>query len=189
MPDIFSENDIDISIPDEEQTPQPTEQELKKFHRHEIKKLLMGNLMRREDGKSELRNELWVTPWGVGDGAVETLLFGVSQRRYRFETTLRNNTQAVYQSEKAMRDIGNVLYMHSAPELKACYVRSLGFRPVILSFEEEEGELILRAYSGRAPLTFLSIMHAVSKFEKALPQQIYRKGKKKEPENKKSTKK
>ena len=96
----------------------------------------------------------------------------------RFGTSLRNKTQAVFQSEKAMRDIGNVLYMHSAPELKACYIRRVGFRPVILTFAVEDEELILRAYSGRAPLTFISIMHAVSMFEKALPSQIYRKGKK-----------
>ncbi|MBR5165878.1 MAG: hypothetical protein IKW87_10050 [Ruminococcus sp.] len=189
MPEYFSENDINNDIPDNGEQPQPTEQELKKLHRHEIKKLLMGNLMRREDGKAELRNELWVTPWGVGDGAVETLIFGVSQRRYVFDTSLRNKTQAVYQSEKTMRDIGNVLYMHSAPELRACYVRRFGFRPVILAFDIEEDELVLRAYSGRAPLTFLSIMHAVSLFEKALPSQIYRKGRKPaQGSNKKSKK-
>lgn len=162
----------------ETEQPELTEEQLKKYRRHEIKKLLMGNLKRRDDGKSELRNELWVTPWGVGDGALETLVFGVSKRKYRFGTSLRNKTQAVFQSEKAMRDIGNVLYMHSAPELKACYIRRVGFRPVILTFAVEDEELILRAYSGRAPLTFISIMHAVSMFEKALPSQIYRKGKK-----------
>ncbi|MBP5362808.1 MAG: hypothetical protein J6Y71_07315 [Ruminococcus sp.] len=166
-----------------EQEPKPTEKELKKLHHHEIKKLLMGNLMRRDDGKVELRNELWVTPWGVGDGAVETLLFGVSQKRYVFDTSLRNNSQAVFQSEKTMRDIGNVLYMRTAPDLKACYIRRFGFRLVVLTFDIEDDELVLRAYSGRAPLTFLSIMHAVSLFEKALPSQIYRKGKKKTQES------
>ena len=179
MPVNYSEKDIDIDFSDGAQEQQLTEKQQRKYHHHEIKKLLMGNLARREDGKSELRNELWVTPWGVGDGALETLMFGVSRRKYKFETTLRNNTQALYQSEKAMHNIGSVLYMHSAPELKACFIRSIGFRPVILAFDEEDGELVLRAYSGRAPLTFLSIMHAVSKFEKSLPSQIYRQGKKK----------
>ncbi|MBO7395083.1 MAG: hypothetical protein J6U16_03060 [Ruminococcus sp.] len=178
MPVNYSEKDIDIDFSDGAQEQQLTEKQQRKYHHHEIKKLLMGNLARREDGKSELRNELWVTPWGVGDGALETLMFGVSRRKYKFETTLRNNTQALYQSEKAMHNIGSVLYMHSAPELKACFIRSIGFRPVILAFDEEDGELVLRAYSGRAPLTFLSIMHAVSKFEKSLPSQIYRQGKK-----------
>lgn len=179
MPENYSENNMNTDISDGSQEQELTAEQQRKHHRHEIKKLLMGNLARREDGKCELRNELWVTPWGVGDGALETLLFGVSRRKYKFETSLRNHTQALYQSEKAMHDIGSVLYMHSAPELNACYIRSIGFRPVILAFDEEDGELVLRAYSGRAPLTFLSIMHAVSRFEKALPSQIYRQGKKK----------
>lgn len=149
----------------------------------EIREVLLGNLVQGEDKRLAVREELFSTPWGIEDGAAETLLFGIMCRTFHYETTLRNHAQAIFRVGKAMQDIGRGLDLITAPDMAACMVKSLLFRPVVLVFEEmnsEEGkpELLLHAYCGRAVTSPITITRAVSRFEKSLPPEVFRRGSK-----------
>ncbi len=120
-------------------------------------------------------------PYGFREGALGVLLLGVRDKGIRFETTYRNNTQALYQTAKSMQNIGHIVELEAAPEAIACFVSSLVFRPVILLMEEtgegKEKKLALHAYCGRSLFSGFAIRRAVKRLEKELPKQIKRKGK------------
>ena len=147
----------------------------------EIREVLLGNLVQGEDLRLSVREDRFVTPWGIEDGATETLLFGIMCRTYYYETTLKNNAQALFRVGKAMQDVGRGLNLVTAPNMAACMVKSLLFRPVVLVFEEMEDEdgkpaLMLHAYCSRTLTSLIPIARAVSRLEKYLPEQVYRKG-------------
>ncbi len=78
-----------------------------KFRKHEVRKALMGNLFRDEDsGYLVVGGDFRIVLWGAADGADNAFLYGVSRRKYEYETELKNNTQAVYQVNEAMAGIG-----------------------------------------------------------------------------------
>ena len=146
----------------------------------EIKKLLIGNMIRQSDGSMTVGNGAFSMPYGFRDGAMRVIFFGVSRRKYRFETTFRNNTQALYQTAKAMQHIGRLVDMETAPDAAVCYITSPVFRPVVLMLEKtgEEKQLVLRSFCGRSPLAFIAAKRAVSRLEKVLPKQVKRKRRK-----------
>ena len=130
-------------------------------------------------GKFSAGSARLVTPFGVGDGARETIMFGVKEKKYLYTTALKNNRQAIFQASKAMSDIGRALILETAPDAAVCYVKSYVFRPVVLIFEEREDDkgdlrLVLSAYCGRSPIAIIPIARAVSRFNKQLTDDISR---------------
>ncbi len=152
------------------------EKKARKERRHEVRKILLNNLVLRDDKRLAAGGNARVTLWGAGEGTAETVLMGMTHKHYPFETTYSNNRQAVHQVSEAMKDIGRGLYLETAPDAAACLVKNFFFRPVVLIFEEEDNtkELVLDAYSGRALNARLSIRHALSALEKVLPKQVRR---------------
>ena len=152
------------------------EKKARKERRHEVRKILLNNLVLRDDKRLAAGGDARVTLWGAGEGTAETVLMGMTHKRYAYETSFSNNRQAVHQVSESMKDIGRGLYLETAPEAAACLVKNFFFRPVVLIFEEEEDtkELTLNAYTGRALNARLSIRHAVSALEKVLPKQVRR---------------
>ena len=78
-----------------------------------------------------------------------------------------------------MGDIGRGLVLETIPDSAVCYVKSVVFRPVVLVFEEKDdlgdsGRFTLSAYSSRSPIAFVALFRAVSKLDKALPEEIER---------------
>ena len=148
----------------------------KKERKKEIRNILLGNFVVYEDGSYGAGSHSFVTPFGFGDGAQETIFFGISQRQFRYETTFRNRTKALYQVLKSMRDVGRRLILQTAPEAAVCYIKSYIFRPVVLAFEAEEDQKQFRltAYCSRSLFSFLSVIHAVHKLDKKLPEGIRR---------------
>ena len=165
------------------------EKKARKERRHEVRKILLNNLVLRDDKRLAAGGNARVTLWGAGEGTAETVLMGVTHKAYPFETTYSNNRQAVHQVSEAMKDIGRGLYLETAADAAACLVKNFFFRPVVLIFEEAREEeasgetgsakkaeagLVLNAYCGRALNARLSIRHALSALEKALPKQVKR---------------
>ena len=156
---------------------QKAEKRERKERLREIKKILLGKYAQLDDGRLCASGSGWVTSQGLNDGASTTIIFGVKEKRFLYRSKLKNSTQAVFKATAAMRDIGRALYLETAPEGCACYVRSILFRPVVLRFcprGDSGQELALYAYCGRSPLAFLSVRRVVSRFDKALPDEIKR---------------
>lgn len=150
-----------------------------KARRDEVKRILLGNLVPNDDGVFTAGSGFWVTPFGVGDGAHETIAYGVKETCVLYRTTLKNNKQAIYKASNAMADIGRRVRLDTAPNAAVCYIKSYIFRPVVLVFEEGEnleGEtrLVLHAYTGRSLFAFVSVSRAVKLFDAALPDEIKR---------------
>ncbi len=170
----------------ENEKPQLTERQLKRLARRknkdrkrELKHILLGSYFTLEDGRMASGGGKWMSPLGLGEGAGSTIFLGVKAKRYRYNTRLKSNRQALFAVSKAMSNIGRAIALDCAPDALACYVKSLVYRPVILVFEEVTLEdnstyLELNAYSGRSPLAFISIRRTVSKFDKELPDTISR---------------
>lgn len=137
-----------------------------KERRQEIKKVLLNNLVLTEDNRLAVGADRRITLWGVGDGAGETFFFGVMKKSFRMKSEYGNNRQAIYQTGEVMKDMGRSLSMACAPEGAAVLVRHVFFRPIVMILEEDETELVLNVYCGRAILSLPSIMHGVSKLEK-----------------------
>lgn len=146
-----------------------------KERKHEIKKVLLNNLILTDDKKLAVGPDIRVTLWGVGDGAGETFAFGVKKKVYAMEADYANHTQAIYNTSETMKDMGRILKLETVDSEACVLIRHFFFRPVVLVLEEEqaedieegsEPELILSAYSGRALLTSFSINHAVKELEK-----------------------
>ena len=149
----------------------------------DIKSILMGNLVKTENGRYTAGQSRFITPYGIADNAQLVLFFGVTERRYFYKTSLRNNTQALFQAEKAMSKIGRLVELESAPDSAVCYLKSIIFRPVVLVFEEcrekdDTKQLCLRAFCGRSLFAFLPLMRAAARVEKVMPKQIARQKKK-----------
>lgn len=145
----------------------------------EIRHILMGSYFTQEDGRLASGGGRWMSPLGMGDGAGTTMIFGVKNKRYRYNSGKKNNRQAVYAARQAMMDIGRQVALDTAEDAACCYIKGRVFRPVVLVFEEISlaggtAHLELRAYCGRSPLAFLALRSAVSKFDKVMPDNIRR---------------
>ncbi len=145
-------------------------------HVRELRSILLGNLVQYEDGVFGAGNV--ISRFGLGDGASQTLLFGITERCLPYGTTLRDHSKAVRHVGKLMQEIGMPLVLETVPDTAAVYIKSIFFRPVILMLEDKavaEGkkELILHAYCGRSLLAGASIRRAVSRLDARLPKQIY----------------
>ena len=175
-----AETSAEVTEEDQSITPEEAkdaEKLARKAHLREVKKILLGKYAPMEDGRICASGNGWITPQGINDGARATIFFGVKQKRFVYKTKLKTSKQALFKAAAAMREIGRAWYRETAPEACASYVRSVLFRPVVLRFNPCEGKenvLELYAYCGRSPLAFLSIRRVVSRFDKALPDEIVR---------------
>lgn len=148
--------------------------EQEKARYNDVHKVLMNNLVLTEDRRLAPGPDHRLTLWGVGDGAKETMVFGVKTTRIRMEHDYSNHRQAIYQGGEAMRNIGRRLALESAPDGEAVLIRHVFFRPVVLILEEEDGQTVINAYCGRAIWAWPSVLHALYVFEKACDNRIHR---------------
>lgn len=151
----------------------------KKDRKREIKHILLGSYRATEDGRLISGGESLIPRNGFSEGAASILILGIADKRYQYISDNKNPTQAKSSALKAMKNIGRELVISYAPDAKACYIRGLFFRSVVLVFDEvtdADGTkgLELHAYCGRSLTTFFSIRRAVSKFDKNLPSTVHR---------------
>ena len=114
---------------------------------------------------------------------IENAQNGVMHKEYVYEAPVKQFTRARFETEKMLVKMGRSLYLETAPKTAACLYKFLLFRAVILLLEEQKTDgaqaMVLRAYCGRSLLSVFSLMHAVSAFEKRLPEKVTRKDRKK----------
>ncbi|MBR1663337.1 MAG: hypothetical protein IJ696_03310 [Ruminococcus sp.] len=152
-----------------------------RLRRKEIKKILLGKLVPTGDGRLTAGGVTWVTPWGFSDGSISVIAFGIGRKRIRYKSVLKNNKQVLFQAGKAVKNIGNSLYIQTSPDAVACYIRGGVFRPTVLLLEEQknkdkgQNEFVLSVYSGRALFAFLARNRALKSFEKCMEGKLVRK--------------
>ena len=151
-------------------------------HLREIKDVLYGNVVVGSDKRLVVSRGVLGNPWGLTDGAPEAFLFGVMHRRYVYDSPKRERIRIHYETGKMLGRIGRSLYLETAPDHPACLVKHFFFRPVVLELAERQAEggseTVLYAYSGRSFFSLLSILRTVSVFEKHMPKQMARQGRK-----------
>lgn len=150
-----------------------------KAHIREIREVLLGNIVMGADKRMIVSRAVFGNPWGLNDGAPETIVFGVAQRTYVYHAPFREYARSRYAVEKMLGKIGKAVHLETAPEHAVCLIGSVFFRPVVLEFTERrdengEQEMALYAYSGRTLFSLLSIRRAVAVFEKHLPDRVER---------------
>ena len=182
---VSEESDSDSSQNEEQQSSKKG-----KLCKNEIRSVLLGNFALNEEGKTVAGRNSLITSNGIEDGAAQVLFWGITKLSFSYRSKLRNFQQVRFKVLKTMADIGRVFYMESAPEAAACCVKGLVFRPVVLVFEEKadtgkySSSLRLTAYCGRSPLAFIPILRAVSRFDKHLPREVFRRSEKNDKKKK-----
>lgn len=167
-----------------QQTDHSTEEQAPVFsakqRKKELRSCLIGDLRLSDDGKLIPGGSRIFTPWGAGDGALSVSVFGIKRKTIRYSPSLKNNKQVMFQSAKAMKNIGRVIYMETAPDANVCYIRRPLIRATVLIFEEaDDGSFTLTAFCGRSPLAFLAVKRSVGFFEEEMKGKIKRKDKEK----------
>ena len=148
---------------------------LTKGRKKELRSLLIGDLRLGDDGKLVSGGNRLFTPWGAGEGALSVAVFGIKRKNFYYSSALKNNKQVMFQTVKAMQNIGRAIYMQSAPEGKAVYIRRFMVRPTVLLLEEnDDSGFTLNAYCGRSPLAFVAIKKSVKLFENEMKGKIKR---------------
>jgi hypothetical protein len=136
----------------------------------EIRRVLMGRALLGEDGRLYPipAGMIMRTPVGVGDGAVSIRLFGAARRVRRYETK-DGRARVMETAKKAMGNIGRGLALSEQPEALACLIRYVLTRPVVLTFDYENGVPTLTAWAGHGLGGRLSLRRAIRAFESSLP--------------------
>ena len=143
---------------------------MKDSKKAEVKRVLMGRTMPREDGTLAAlpAGMIMPTPIGIGDGAAETWLFGLKRRVRRYVTKDKRDRVAAV-AKKAMQNTGRGVTLNEQPEAVACLVRYILTRPAMLVFSFENDIPTLTAWTGRGLTGWISLRRAIRTFEESLP--------------------
>lgn len=136
----------------------------------EIRRVLLSRALLGEDGRlyPVPAGKIMRTPIGVGDGAAAVRLFGVT-RRVRNYATKDGKPRVREAAKKSMQNIGRGLGLSEQPDAIACLIRYVLTRPVVLTFDYENGAPTLTAWAGRGLTAWISLHRAIRAFEKGLP--------------------
>ncbi len=134
----------------------------------EIRKLLLGKIVLDENGRLAAPEPgVFHISQGVQNGAGAVRFLGISCRERCYETDL-SREEIREEAERAMMDLGRVVFLREQPEQRACLVRHLLTRPVLLTFLAEETGCSLKAWTGRGLLAWLLQRRAMLAFERAM---------------------
>lgn len=143
----------------------------------EARKVLLNQVELDKDGRFITTTEARFPLWGAADGENRIRVFGVSNRTFVYDADV-DNKKAVFKAGKAMANIGRGINLRSNKNAAACLVKTYIFYPTVLIFyEDEDGGLLLRAFTPRTYTSGLAIKLAVKKFEKSIGDEIERLGK------------
>lgn len=127
--------------------------------------VLLGYVRMDREGRFVAVDEPAVA-FGPADGANKLRFLGVSRRKRIYESG-RSNRQAVFDAGKAFRNIGKEIHFLSREDVYGCQIRTYVFYPVVLAFcENEEGKLMLTAYTARCFTSWIATRIAMRLFEK-----------------------
>lgn len=141
--------------------------------------VLLGYIERDREGKI-IPMESPNHSLGPTDGSGKLRLLGITHVRRKYISG-RNNTQVLYEVEKAIGNIGRGIHFFAQEKLCGCLVKSYIFYPVVLAFyEDEEKNLRLSAFTARCPTSRLAAKLAIHQFEKVTDSLMARDEKEKE---------
>ncbi len=116
--------------------------------------------------------------YGATDGEMKMRFFGVTARE-RVYTSERDNTQAMYQAGKLMKNIGRGVHFTVQERIYGCLIKSYVFYPVVLAFyENEAGDMVLAGFSPRCFTSRIAVGLAMKKFDQEVDGLVERSDKK-----------
>lgn len=141
--------------------------------RNEMCLILRGRYDSQDDVLVAYGDNITQFKKGVSDGAWRVGLLGISakSRRYVSVSDPKRFTQRVWE---ALGDMGRAVFLTEAPELTACLVHSVLFRPGLVTFIMEDNTPLVKVYTGRGILSFLAKNHYLKKLEKLMDGSLLR---------------
>ncbi len=151
----------------------------------EVRDILLGRIVRQNE-------QFWTAApsdakfhfHGLKDGAGDVRLFGVIKMTRRYQTMELEADVAFEKAEKALNSMGRPIWVASMPKSKGCLYAPNWIAPVLLTVEQEAGDLLqMTAYTGRSLLIgHLRCRIAFWILEQRLPEGITCAGKSKKPD-------
>lgn len=157
--------------------------------KREVKQVLLGRTILLDNGKLSTLgpDDPWL-PSGVIDGALEVRIFGVAKKRRVLLTDL-DDAGTLEVALEVMKNIGRGVILVHHPDVPACMLRYVLTRPAMLTVGyEEDGTLLLTAWTGRSLFAWLALSRAIRDFEKHMPETLHL-SEQEPPEEKKKEKK
>lgn len=125
---------------------------------NEIKRILLGRLVRNEQGALTARPQgIYTQVNGFVDGYFSVLLFGVMKRTrtYRWESSKKTELEII---RRHVQQLGEELYLKEEPEAIASFTGKMVFTPTVVKAEISGKTLEITVYTGRTPLGILRCM-------------------------------
>lgn len=135
----------------------------------EIRYLLMGRLIVREDGCVVQGEQNWRN--GLPDGWLPLRLFGLAKRAQRYTADL-SDEELLRAGITALENTGRLLVMSEAPMVPAALHRSWSTEYALVTAEVEEHRLVLTAFCGRSPVAGFKCRHLLKKCAEYLPEDM-----------------
>lgn len=161
-------------------------QRINSDRKYEIRRILLGHIIRREDGTLSVTEpgQMLFQGFRNGWGAARILGIGCTERQY--SCSAGNALSLVHE---AFGHAGRKVVMKTLTEGSACLCRSGFGSPVLLTVEWKERSIRIAAYSGRSPLAPFRRKWILRKVEKHMGSYFNRidikvKQKKKSPKKK-----
>ena len=143
----------------------------------EIRSILLGRTILLEDGRLSVpqKGDFYLSG-GVSDGAEAVRFLGMAKKSQVLETVRREFDVRVT-IQRMLQNMGRGVVLHEQPEARACLIRYVLTKPVLLTFDYVEGLPVLTAWAPRTITGLISINRALKKFNKDLPEDIVVTGK------------
>ncbi|MBQ3578228.1 MAG: hypothetical protein II974_06155 [Firmicutes bacterium] len=138
----------------------------------EVKSVLMGRMLPTEDGRlSSIPKNDFRLPIGISDGAGAVRFFGLARKARRLDTK-EPRLSVMAAVPKAMQNIGRALILQELPYVRACFIRYVMTRPVVITLEYEGEVPYVTAWAGRGISGLISINRALKALAGELPGSI-----------------
>lgn len=134
----------------------------------EIKRILLGRLMRNEKGVLVARPKgVYARVNGLVDGYFSVLLFGVMSRSrsYHWESSPKKEKETLL---RHVQQLGEELYLEEHPDAIACFTGKLVLTPTVVTVESSGKQLDVTVYTGRTPFGILRCMAVHKRMERLL---------------------
>ena len=143
----------------------------------EIRNILLGRTLLMEDGRLAVpqKGDFYLSG-GVSDGAGAVRFLGMAKKSQVFET-VRKEFDVRVAMQRVLQNMGRGVVLNEQPEARACLIRYILTKPVLLTFDYVEGLPVLTAWAPRSVTGLISIKRALKTFDKELPEDIFVTGK------------
>lgn len=134
----------------------------------EIKRILLGRLVRNEQGVLIARPKgVYANVNGLVDGYFSVFLFGVMSRKraYRWEGAKKQQTETI---TRYVQQLGEELKLEEHPDAIACFTGRMVFTPTVVVVEIAKEQFEVTVYTGRTPFGVLRCFLVHRRMERLL---------------------